>query len=217
MHTIVIASRKGGAGKTTIGMHLAVEAVRHGDGPVAIIDSDPMGGAAGWYNERKSDNEYPTFLQVGQGGLRATLDAAGRAGIRLVIIDTPPAASDAIHSIIECSDLVIIPVIPSPNDLRAVGETVELVERAGRKFLFVLNSASSRAILTGKSSRLLSSDGPVAATVIENRQDYRSAMIDGRVASELKANSKAAQDISALWTDISSKLHNEGRHRGQGR
>src|SRR3954449_3548732 len=126
MQTIVMASRKGGAGKTMLGTHLAVEAVRGDNDPVAIIDADPMSGASSRYNRRKSGNKFPTFWPVGEGGLRAALASADQAGIRLMFIDTPPAATEAILAILEHSDLVVIPVIPSPNDLDAIGETVAL-------------------------------------------------------------------------------------------
>jgi chromosome partitioning protein len=213
MKTIVIVSRKGGAGKTTLAIHLGVEADRIGDGPVAIIDADPMGGASGWYNARKTEGG-PQFVGVGSKGLKATLVALEDAGVELVIIDTPPAATEAIQSIIAESDLAIVPVIPSPNDLRAIGETLDLVEAAGRPVLFVLNNASAKAKLTGQASRLLSRDGPVAETVVASRQDYRSAMTDGRAASEVKPNSLAAKEVAALWVDVASRLKEGTRRRG---
>src|ERR1700679_1414614 len=142
MKTIVIVSRKGGAGKTTLAVHLGVEADRIGDGPVAIIDADPMGGASGWYNARKTEGG-PQFVGVGSKGLKATLVALEDAGGELVIIDPRPGAPGGTQSIIAESDLAIVPVIPSPNDLRAIGETLDLVEAAGRPVLFVLNNASA--------------------------------------------------------------------------
>jgi chromosome partitioning protein len=214
MQTIVLASRKGGAGKTTLAIHLAVEADRAQAGPVVIIDADPMGGASGWYNDRKLEGG-PQFIRVGTKGLKATLEAVKQAGVRLVIIDTPPAASDAIQSIIAASDLAIIPVVPSPNDLRAIGETLEIVESAGRPLLFVLNNASPKAKLTGQASRLLSRFGPVAEVVVCSRQDYRSAMTDGRAAAEVKPNSLAAKEMADLWLDVASRLNEGGKRLGK--
>ena len=96
MQTIVVASNKGGAGKTTLVTHLAVEAHRQNAGPVGVIDADPMGGASGWYNARDPAAKQPVFLEIGQGGLSVTLQAAEREGFHTVLIDTPPAATDAI-------------------------------------------------------------------------------------------------------------------------
>ena len=188
MQTIVLASRKGGAGKTTLAIHLAAEADRAGAGPVVLIDADPMEGTASWFADRK----------------------------KLVIIDTPPAATAAIHAIINECDLAIIPVVPSPNDLRAIGETLDLVKGSNRPLLFVLNNASARAKLTGQASRILSRYGPVAEVVVCSRQDYRSAMIDGRAAFEVKSNSLAAKEIADLWTDVASRLKEGAKIRGKG-
>lgn len=215
MRTIVVASNKGGAGKTTLVTHLAVEAQRQGDGPVGVIDADPMGGASGWYNARNEAAGHPVFLDMEQGGLAAALRAAERAGLRTVFIDTPPAATASIQAIMEASDLVIIPVIPSPNDLRAIGETLTLVENAKRPLIFVLNSADARALLTGSATRMLSQHGPIASTVIGQRQIYRSSMTDGHVASEFRgAGAKqASAEMAELWKDIQNALKG-GKRRG---
>ena len=216
MQTIVVASNKGGAGKTTLVTHLAVEAHRQNAGPVGVIDADPMGGASGWYNARDPAAKQPVFLEIGQGGLSVTLQAAEREGFHTVLIDTPPAATDAIQAIMQLSDLVVVPVIPSPNDLRAIGDTLELVENSGRPFVFVLNNADPRALLTGAATRLLSQNGPIAATLINHRQIYRSAMTDGRVAAEVRGSGakQAAAEMAALWTDIASTLKSGGNRRG---
>jgi chromosome partitioning protein len=218
MHTIVLASRKGGAGKTTLAMHLAVEAGRSGHGPVVCIDADPMGGASGWYNARKLDGG-PQFAAVGQEGLQATLSALGKAGVGLVVVDTPGDATEALGSIIAACDLVIIPVRPSPNDLRAIGETLDMMERVhaqanGRPFLFALNQVISNASLTGQASRALSHFGPILETTIGMRTDFVSSMTDGRTAVEVKPKSKAAQEIAALWGEIAQHLNGGKRRRG---
>src|ERR1700755_2364881 len=121
MRTVVLASRKGGAGKTTRSGHIAVEAERAGAGPVAVIDMDPMGSLSAWWNARKADT--PRAAGGGEGGLEAALEPLRRSGTALCVIDTPPFASEEIGSIVEHSDLVVVPVVPSPHDLRAIGET----------------------------------------------------------------------------------------------
>ena len=118
MKVIVLASRKGGAGKTTLSSHLAVEAERAGAGRVALADTDPQGGLAGWFNVRAADS--PIFVDVSQG-LQSAVQACRRGGMDLLFVDTPPAVTDVIVSVIAFADLVIVPVRPSPNDLRAVG------------------------------------------------------------------------------------------------
>lgn len=217
MQVVVIASRKGGAGKTTLAAHLAVEAVRDGNGPVATIDADPMQGLTGWFDERRLDEPLcvgPDALA--KAGIKHTLSTLRHSGVALVIIDTPPAATTDVADIIGVADLVLAPVIPSPNDLRAIGETLDLIEEQNKPLLFVINNASTNGKLTNQALTLLSQHGTVAAVdgkpvIIRTRQDFRSSMTDGRTVSELKALSKSAEEIADLWTAVKARLEKEAR------
>ena len=119
MRTIVVASQKGGVGKTTLVGHLGVAAELSGVGPVALIDTDPQGSLASWWNERVA--ETPLFAQVEIDRLADHLNALEVAGVKLTIIDTPPSVAGLIVKVLAVADLVIIPTRPSPHDLRAVG------------------------------------------------------------------------------------------------
>jgi chromosome partitioning protein len=204
VRTIVVASRKGGAGKTTVTGHLAVEADRRGAGPVAVIDMDPMGSLAAWWNERAADT--PVCADVGAAGLAATLASLEQTGVKLVMIDTPPFATTEVAAILGEANLVIVPVVPSPHDLRAIGETIELVEAQGKPMVFVVSNASTNGKLTLQAVTALSQHGTVAPTVIHTRQDYRSAMIKGRTAGEVFPKSKSASEISELWAYLEGRL-----------
>jgi chromosome partitioning protein len=129
VHATAFVSPKGGSGKTTLTSHLAVRAATAGCAPVAVMDADPQGGLAGWRNAR-SANE-PAFLDTAKG-LKAAVTAARRAGFTAVMIDTPPSLSETIAEVLTLADLVVIPVRPSPNDLHAVGGSVELATQAGK-------------------------------------------------------------------------------------
>src|SRR3954453_6519266 len=98
MQVIALATQKGGAGKTTLCGHLAVEAQERGAGPVALIDADPQGSLAAWWNGRQS--ETPAMAEIGEGGLQGTLQKLKRAGIKLVFIDTPGRADKALTHIV---------------------------------------------------------------------------------------------------------------------
>lgn len=217
MLVIVVASRKGGSSKTTISAHLAVEAHLCGDGPVVAIDADPMAGLTGWYDARKAEEPLcvePAAFKA--RGLQGTLADLRASGTKLVIIDTAPSASNDISELMAASDLVLIPVIPSPNDFRAIGETLDLVDEAGKPALFVVSNAASNAKLTNQAVTLLSQHGTVAAVgdqpvIIKTRTDFRSSMTDGRTVREIKATSKSAEEISALWTAVKSRLEREQR------
>jgi chromosome partitioning protein len=140
MDILTIASQKGGTGKSTLTAHLAVEAERRGAGPVAVVDTDPQGSLAAWWNQRAA--ETPLFAAVAVARLAEHMAALERERVNLVVIDTPPALLDTIRAAIVVTNLVLIPARPSPHDLRAVGMVVEMAEQAGKPFCFVVNGAT---------------------------------------------------------------------------
>ena len=182
MIVVAIASQKGGAGKTTLAGHLAVEAERAGAGPVTLIDTDPQGSLSQWWNARAA--RAPQFAKVGAFELQSALNHLSRTGTKLAIIDTPPAISDSISHVIAHADLVIVPTRPSPHDLRAVGATVDMAERFGKPLMFVLNGATLRARITGEAAVALSQHGVVAPVFIHHRVDFAASMVDGRTVGE---------------------------------
>ncbi len=204
MRTLVVASQKGGVGKTTLAGHLGVAAEHHGAGPVALIDCDPQGSLASWWNERAA--EAPLFASVAISNLAEHLKALDQAGIKLAIIDTPPAVTDMIRAVLKVADLVLIPTRPSPHDLRAVGTTVELVEQAGKKMIFVINGAAARAKIAGEAAVALSQHGTVAPVTLYQRTDFASSMIDGRTVQEIDPKSRSAEEVASLWKYVSAQL-----------
>jgi chromosome partitioning protein len=211
MRTIAVVSRKGGAGKTTLAAALAVEAERRGHRAV-ILDTDPQGGLAAWWNAREL--ETPVFVED-LGDLRKTLATLADRGFAIAIIDTPPQVSAAISAVVEVADLALVPVRPSPNDLRAISATVNLVERAGKRLIFVINAVKPRVKLTAEAAIALSQHGTVAPIHVADRADYAGAMTDGRTAPEFEPGGKAAAEIHALWSYIAAKTGIEARHDEQ--
>lgn len=203
MQTIVVASRKGGAGKTTIASLLAVEAARAGAGPVAVVDLDPMRGLSQWWEAREAETP---IMVAADGGPAASLDAARRAGAALVLVDTPPATAPVVAEVMALADLVLVPVQPSPHDLRAVGATVEAARRARRPVVFVINRTKPRVRLTGEAAIALSQHGTVAPAMLADRAIYAAAAIDGRTAAELEPSGTAAAEVTALWAYIADRL-----------
>ena len=204
MRTIVVASQKGGVGKTTIAGHLGVMAEQSKEGPVALIDTDPQGSLASWWNERI--NEAPLFAQVEISKLPEHLQDLAKGGIKLAIIDTPPSVTDMIQQVLRTADLVLIPTRPSPHDLRAVGSTVELVENAGKRMIFVINGAAPRARIAGEAAVALSQHGTVAPVTLYQRTDFASSMIDGRTVQEIDPKGRSAEEIGLLWKYVSTQL-----------
>lgn len=204
MHVIAFASQKGGSGKTTLAGHIAVEAERRGAGPVALIDTDPQGSLSQWWNAREA--ERPFFVRASDEGLEADLSHLKAGGVKLVIIDTPPAITATIGHVISQADLIVIPTRPSPHDLRAAGATVRLCEEVGKPLVFAVNGASPRARITTEAVIALSHHGAVAPTILHQQIDFASSMIDGRTVMEIASNTKSPEEISELWSFLDSRL-----------
>ena len=203
MHTVVFAARKGGASKTTLTGHLAVEAVRRGLGPVVMMDTDPQQSLAAWWQEREADE--PRLAAVKLDILAAEV-ARLRGAPGWLFIDTPPLVPETIEAVIAVADLVVIPVKPSPHDLKGVGVTVQLAKRQGKRFAFVVTQAVSRAALTTQAALALSQHGPVATAIMHYRVDYAGAMTDGRTVQEIDPHGKAADEIRQLFNYVDMQI-----------
>ena len=191
MKTIVVSSLKGGSGKSTIVANLAVEA----SGKIAIVDMDsPQGSLSHWWNARKA--ETPLFV-----------DSLTPTGVDYLFVDTPPQRPDT--KTVQAADLVIIPVKPSPNDLRAVGDTLEAVERQQKPFCFVITMAKPKTRIAIDALQVLAQYGKVAPIMLGDRIDYAESMIDGLSVGELSAKSKSADEITMLWSYVSSLLRKD--------
>lgn len=209
MRVLAMASQKGGSGKTTLSGHLAVQAQMAGHGPVVLIDIDPQGSLADWWNEREA--EYPAFAQTTVARLQADLEVLRGQGFKLAMIDTPPAITVAIQSVINVAELIVIPTRPSPHDLRAVGATVDLCDRAGKPLIFVVNAATPKARITSEAAVALSQHGTVAPITIHQRTEFAASMIDGRTVMETEPAGKSAAEVQALWGYIHDRLEKNFR------
>jgi chromosome partitioning protein len=204
MHVLVMASQKGGSGKTTLSGHLAVEADKANIGPVALIDTDPQGSLSHWWNAREATS--PHFAKVHLMQLGEALEELRRSGIKLAVVDTPPAVTDSISQVVAHADLVVIPTRPSPHDLRSVGATVDIAERHRKPLVFVMNGATARARTTGETAVALSQHGTVAPITLHHRVDFAASMVDGRSVGEVMPKSQSAKEVRDLWTYLQDRL-----------
>jgi chromosome partitioning protein len=209
MHVIILANSKGGTSKSTLTAHLAVEAERQGAGAVAIIDTDPQGSLASWWNTR--EGETPVFAVVDIARLSEHLASLRDQGVAIVFIDTPPTLTPATHRTLEVADLVLIPVRPSPHDLRAVGTILEAVESKEKSFVFVIVQAIPRSTIALEAVQALAQHGKVAPVIMHSRLDFVSSMIDGRTAQELQPASRSASEITQLWQYVNTQISKRGR------
>lgn len=200
MYVLVMASRKGGAGKTTIAVHLAVEAARAGAGPVAIVDVDPMQGMTQWFDARA--DEQPVLFK---GAVTDLLPKLRKQGFRLLIVDTPPSIGEEVALAVRSASLVLIPVQPSPNDLRAAGSTVGMANGLRKPLAFIINRVKPRVRLTVQAFEALAPHG-VIAPLLYDRTDYAAAMNDGLTAPELDTKGPVQGEVTALWAYVASRL-----------
>ena len=202
MKTILVTAQKGGSGKTTLVRNLAVAATQDGYN-VLCLDLDPQGSLRAWWESREAEAPSMFDRDPLPGLLQASLNAAQKQ-FDLCIIDTPPAASDWLREVLLAADLVLIPVRPSPDDLRSVGATLAAVNKAAMPFAFVL-SQTPRARITEEAVRVLAQHGRLAPVNIAQRVAYAETAATGQGVTETK-DTKAVTEIVAVWDYVKGML-----------
>ena len=197
--TVLVASQKGGSGKTTIVAHLSVESERSDKAKSFLVDTDPQASLSTWHRRREKDT--PARIDVTISRIGEAIDKLEASGADFVFIDSAPTISEHTATLIALSDFIIVPVRPSPTDLWSVGQTIELIKKAGKPFLFVLNQAKMNATITAQAVEALRKHGPVAPTIITDRVVYASSMVGGLTAQEVERGA-ASVEIADLWFDV---------------
>jgi chromosome partitioning protein len=210
---IMVAQRKGGAGKTTLAAQLAV-AWQHLGLQVALLDIDPQGSLAGWVDLRRArlGAEAIGFEFAALPGWRAAQWIEDRArNADLVVIDGPPHAETEEQIAVRAAALVLVPVQPSPLDLWATAATLRMVRDERRRALVVLNRVAPRSGLTDQlAAELAESGAAVAAVRIGNRVALVRAMTLGLGVIESAGASPAAAEIAALANEVHDVLNQGG-------
>jgi len=204
MQIIVIASQKGGAGKTTLVRSLAV-ATQQTVGMTAILDTDPQGTLTSWWNRR--EDQAPALVKIDPDGMKDGIERLAAAGVEYLFIDTPPSVHPSLAAILEHASLVVIPVRPSPDDLDAVGDTLALVEKAGAPFVFVLTQAKPRTRLQMQAVMALAKHGKLAPTVIHDRTDFPTAAITGKTVTETEQGGSSSSEVTEVLTYVLTQLN----------
>jgi chromosome partitioning protein len=198
MKVLAVVSQKGGAGKTTLAVHLATCAHLSGQ-KVALVDLDPQATARRWGDKREEDG--PEVVSDHPSRLPTLLEAARTNGADLVVVDTAPNADQAALGAARASDLVLIPCRPAAFDLEAIEATQDLAAIAKKPAFVVLNAAPTRGRLAGEAIAGLEKRGASCApAVVCQRAAFSHSVIDGRTALEFEPEGKAAQEIRDLYT-----------------
>lgn len=197
MKTLAIISQKGGSGKSTIAVHMAVCAVRQGL-HTAIIDLDPQGSSYDWYLSRADQNEL-NAVQANVGQLGALLKQAKAGGADFVIIDTAPHSDSTAAMTAQLADFVLMPCRPARFDLKAINATAAIIKLTKKPSAVVINAAP-RGKLSEEAKEALQQQGiNVLAPVLYHRVAYSHAVIDGRSVHEYEPEGKAAEEIDELF------------------
>lgn len=196
MRTIAIISQKGGAGKTTLAVHLAVSAEQSGL-TTAVIDLDPQASAAKWGDRR--GEAPPEVISAQAARLAHLLTTARDGGADLTIIDTAPNSDSAALAAAKAADLILIPCRPATFDLDAIGATVDMAKLANVPAVVVLNAVPIRGTLADEARAVVAGYGvSVAPAQMHQRAAYANAVIDGRAVQEYEPGGKAAEEINRL-------------------
>lgn len=203
MEVIVVASQKGGAGKTTLAIHLAAQASK--SRRVLVMDLDPQGSAMEWANRR--GEKTPDVMAAHPATIQKEIDRAKVDGYELVVLDTAPHADHAALQAARAADLVVVPCRPATFDIAAISATLDLCKLANKKAVIVLNAAPIRSKVVEEAVEAIrEKGGSVSHIVIRQRVAFQHCLIDGRTAGEFEPDGAAANEVAQLLaTLLSSK------------
>jgi chromosome partitioning protein len=208
MQTTSIIGQKGGTGKTTTALALAVAAMQDGR-TVVVVDLDPQTTATNWHDRRELDNPSVVSCQVSR--LRFVLDAASKEGANLVIIDTPAKSAEASIEAARVASMVLIPLRPQIYDLETLPAIRDILRLAGDPVAFVLiNSAPVQGKRHLEAQEAAKSLGfSVCPVILYQRAVYGDAPTNGLAVTEFDPTGKAAKEVRQLYkftSDFMNKM-----------
>ena len=205
MRSIAVYSLKGGVGKTTLAVHIATALALRGERTL-MVDADPQGSALDWSASRTGEALFPV-VGLPKPSIHRELDALA-VDYRHVVIDGAPRVYDVARSAILASELVVIPVQPSPYDVWAAKEIVDLVGEASAfneklKTVFainrkIVNTAIGRDVIEALSEYPV----PVIKSQVCQRVSFAESAAQGQTVLETDPKGAASQEIAALVSEI---------------
>ena len=210
MKIITLLAQKGGTGKTTLTIHLAVLAAAR-NLKVMIADLDPQQSSTFWH-ERRADSA-PEVIPVKAGALQQKARELATQGVDLLVIDTAPHSHEDAIIAAKLADFILIPTRPAILDLQAIGSSVKIVKAIAGKAAVVLNGCpfpgktGERAIVREAREALAGYGLPVAPIAISNRVALSHSLIEGKAVTEFESQSKAAEEIRELMNWINQETN----------
>ncbi len=202
MKTIALVSQKGGAGETTLAVHLATAAAERGR--VLLMDIDPQGSAMEWANRR--GDKGPDVTATHPATIGKEIERARAEGYDLVILDTAPHADHVALQAARAADMVVVPCRPATFDIAAVSTTLDLCKLANKHSVVVLNAAPIRSKVVEEAvDAVRERGGTVSPVVIRQRVAFQHCLIDGRTAAEFEPDGAAASEIAELLATLQAE------------
>ena len=204
MYALAVISRKGGTGKTTLAVHLAVAAMLSGFKTV-IIDLDPQASAAKWFDIRGEDDL--TVVSAHATRLKQILHTAKQHGAEVVIIDTGAKTGDDAEAAVEVADLALIPCRAGMLDLQAISATVKVANNASVPAHIVFNSVKPQSVMLQSARQSVEIyDAKCVPVLIGDYVAFSYSLVDGRTAQEFDPESKPSSQINALFKYLIREL-----------
>jgi chromosome partitioning protein len=208
MKTVVIANQKGGSGKSTSTVHLAVAAEDAGDGPVVICDTDPQGSTVDWFNQRKQAGiSSPRYAPLTLSELPSRLQALKEAGASYLFIDTAPSIGSVNAKLFTFADTILIPLNPTPTDLRALVKGLPTIKQSGKPFHFLLARVRPNLRNNDGVAMALEALGLVLPVRMHERVIYAESFAHGKTAFEIDPEGIAAHELAGIWNALKTRIH----------
>jgi len=202
---ITIAQQKGGAGKTTLAVNLALTAQEFGQ-RVALVDIDPQGSLTRWFALRQKSSASAPIEVSTVTGWRAANEIGRLSRLYdLIVVDSPPHAQTDAKVVIRAAHLVVVPVQPSPVDIWATKPTIDLAEAERKKAVLVLNRVPSRSPIAEEMAAAIAELGAwLAVAKLGNRSSFAASMASGQGVRETAPGTIGAREAAKLTREILS-------------
>ena len=213
MKAITFVTQKGGSGKSTLCINLAIAAQEAGQS-VCILEMDRQATISDWSEHRQSAS--PEVAQIDATQLEAVIAQLQGSAFDYVFIDTPGVDSPGTLSAIRAADLCIIPCRPTPADLRAFTPTLAAIYRLEKKCAFVLNQTPPRSYRIRDAADGLAVLGVLPDVNIVMRNDHQDAIGVGQGVTEYNPKGAAAEEVRKLWSWVEKRMTTQTERRNQG-